>query len=82
MNSTSKAASDLTKAIEYAAEFLPEGWRVRMEVENGSASVTAIRPDGTEVDMHDDESDLEKMVADAVRLAVDEIEADKMLESD
>ena len=70
----------LEKAIEHAAEHLPEGWVIYVSVENGSGWVTAERPDGSEVDMHEDEADLEEQVRNAVRLAHEEIAADALFE--
>ncbi len=68
----------LEKALEHAAEHLPEGWIVYISVEKGSGWVTAERPDGSMVDMHEDETDLEEQVRNAVRLAHDEIAADAL----
>lgn len=70
----------LEKALEHAAEHLPEGWTVHVSVEKGSGWVNAERPDGTMVDMHDDETDLEEQVRNAVRLAHDEIAAEALSE--
>lgn len=70
----------LEKALEHAAEHLPEGWTVHVSVENGSGWVNAERPDGTMVDMHEDETDLEEQVRNAVRLAHDEIAATALSE--
>lgn len=50
----------LEKALEHAAEHLPEGWTVHISVEKGSGWVNAERPDGTMVDMYEDETDLEE----------------------
>lgn len=72
----------IESAIEFAATKLPSGWSVRIEVEKGSAWVEAIRPDGTKVDIVDDEYDLEQLVGEAVRLALDEVEADKLLKEE
>lgn len=68
----------LEQRIESACEHLPEGWRIRIDIENGSGTVTAIRPDDTEAPMGDGESDLEEQVRDACLLARDEIAADKL----
>jgi len=68
----------LEKALEHAAEHLPEGWTVHISVENGAGWVEAERPDGTTVDMYEDETDLEEQVRNAVRLAHDEIAADAL----
>jgi hypothetical protein len=73
----------LEQRIESACEQLPEGWRIRIDIEKHSGTVTAIRPDDTEVPMGDGESDLEEQVRDAGLLARDEIAADKLsLEND
>lgn len=72
----------LEERIERFAESLPEGWRVVIEVERGSGTVTAVRPDGTEVDMGDGESSINQQFADAGRLAMEETEADKLSESE
>lgn len=68
----------LNDELDYAAEHLPEGWSIRIDVERGVGSVTAIRPDGTEVDMHDGESDLSEQFRTAIRLAYDEIDTHKL----
>lgn len=68
----------LEQRIESACEQLPEGWRIRIDIEKHSGTVTAIRPDETEVDMGDGESDLEEQVRAACVLARDEIAADKI----
>jgi hypothetical protein len=44
----------LEKAIDRAAEVLPDGWRLRIDVERGAATVSIIRPDGSEVFCSDD----------------------------
>ena len=66
----------LEKALEHAAEHLPEGWTVHIAVEKGAGWVRAERPDGSMVEMHEDETDFEEQVRNAVRLAHDEIAAD------
>lgn len=71
---------NLEKALEHAAEHLPEGWTVHISVENGSGWVRAFRPDGTMVEMHDDETVFEEQVRCVVRLAHDEIAADALSE--
>ena len=65
----------LEQVIECAAMTLPEGWRVRLEVEEGAAWVKAIRPDDTEVDINSDEADLTELVRLAIGLARDESSA-------
>ena len=62
----------LEKRIESACEYLPEGWRIRIDIERDAADVTAVRPDGTEVHMSDGERDIEEQVTDAIFLARDE----------
>lgn len=62
----------LEKQIDRACEHLPEGWRIRIDIEKHSGTVTAIRPDESEVDMGDGESDLAEQVASVVRLSIDE----------
>lgn len=66
----------LEKRIESACEYLPEGWRIRIDIERDAADVTAIRPGGTEVHMSDGERDIEEQVTDAICLARDETSAD------
>lgn len=68
----------LEQRIESACEHLPEGWRIRIDIEKHSGTVTAIRPDESEVDMGDGESDIEEQVAAVIVLASDEIAADKL----
>lgn len=69
---------DLEKAIDSACGNLPDGWRIRIDIEHGYGGVTAIRPDGTEVDMYEDETDMAEQVCAVIRLAHDEAEADKI----
>lgn len=40
----------LGRALEHAAEALPEGWTITVEVERGSGSVLLYNPQGDEVD--------------------------------
>jgi hypothetical protein len=68
----------LEEAINLACEKLPDEWQIRIDMERGYAGVTAIRPDGTEADMHEDEADLEEQVRAVLILARDEAEADKL----
>jgi hypothetical protein len=63
---------NLEQMIECAAMTLPEGWRVRIEVEHGAAWVKAVKPDGTDVDIDSDEHDLAGHVRLAIGLAHDE----------
>ena len=65
----------LEKRIESACEYLPEGWRIRIDIERDAADVTAIRPDGSEVPMSDGERDIEEQLTDAICLARDETSA-------
>ena len=65
----------LEKRIESACDYLPEGWRIRIDIERDAADVTAIRPDGTKVHMSDGERDIEEQVTDAICLARDETSA-------
>ncbi len=60
---------DLRTEIDRAAQVLPPGWQVVIEVEQGSASVSLVDPNGTSVDIHFDE-DLAGAVADAWKIAV------------
>lgn len=62
----------LEKAIDHAAEHLPSSWSIRIDVERYSGSVTLIRPDGSEIDLHDGESDMAEQVMNAVKVAHDE----------
>lgn len=64
----------LERAIERAAEHLPQGWNIHISVENGAGWVLAERPDGTEVEMYADETDFADQVCAAVQLARDEEE--------
>lgn len=68
----------LEKAIEHAAEHLPEGWTIHIAVERGAGWVNAERPDGSMVDMREDDTDFAEQVNAVVRLAHDEAEADKL----
>ena len=69
----------LEKLIDQICEHLPEGWRIRIDLEKHSGTVTAIRPDGTEMDMGGDgERDMTEQVGDALHLAYDEQEAKRI----
>jgi len=63
---------NLEKSLEHAAEHLLEGWTIYISVENGAGWVRTERPDGTMVEMHEDETDFAEQVCAAVRLAHDE----------
>jgi len=65
----------LEKRIESICQHMPEGWDVRIELEQGAANVIAVRPDGYEVNMGNGDDDLEGQIHDAYRLAIDEIMA-------
>ena len=72
----------LENLINDAAEVLPEGWIVRIEVEKGAGWVKVIRPDGTEVEIEDDECDMAEMFQDAVGMVMDEVAMDRIIESE
>jgi hypothetical protein len=69
----------LHELAEHACEHLPDGWRIRIDLEKHSGAVTAIRPDDTEVQMDDRESELDEQVRAAVHLARDEESANETL---
>lgn len=71
---------NLDQALEHAAEHLPQGWTIHVSVENGAGWVRAERPDGTMVEMHEDETDFVEQVSNAVRLAHDEIAAESLIQ--
>ncbi len=62
----------LEQRIEDAAERLPEGWSITIEVENGAASITVNRPDGTAAHIDDDERDIAELFSCAVAFVRDE----------
>lgn len=68
----------LEQALNYAAEKLPQQWTINISVGQGEGGVQAERPDGSVVDMYQDETDFAEQVCAAVRLAHDEEEADKL----
>jgi len=72
----------LEQNIEMAAGNLPPGWSLRIDVKNGWGGVTAIRPDGTEVDMDTGANCLAEQVADVMALARDETAANVMSAND
>lgn len=59
----------LERALERAAEHLPQGWNIRISVENGAGWIRAERPDGTEVELYEDETDFADQVCAAVQIA-------------
>ena len=69
----------LEQLIDDAAENLPEGWSIRIEVENGCGEVIAERPDGSTVMMADGESDICEQFRNACILIRDELEADRLM---
>lgn len=54
---------------ETAAKYLPEAWRIEIQIENGYAGVYLFDPDGERYDMYRDEMSLEEQVVEAVRKA-------------
>lgn len=60
---------NLEQAVEYAAEKLPDGWSIRIEVENGASWVEANRPDGRTIQIDVGDSDLVEQVIAAVNVA-------------
>lgn len=63
---------DLDQEIEKAAEHLPDGWAIRIEVEKGYGGVVAIRPDGYEVAIEDGELDITEQFRAALQLALED----------
>ncbi len=61
----------MEEAVEYAAEHLPEGWEIVIEVENGSGRVLVRGPNRTECDMYIRGTDLTEQVRAGVRQAWD-----------
>jgi hypothetical protein len=66
----------LEQLIEAAAEHLPDGWEIRIEVQHEYGEVIVTRPDGTEVQMQDGESDIREQFKNAGLLIRDELAAD------
>ncbi|MDE2102940.1 MAG: hypothetical protein KGL39_37195, partial [Patescibacteria group bacterium] len=62
----------IEQLIDEAAESLPQGWSIRIEVENGCGEVITERPDGSTVFMADGESDIREQFRSARRLIHDE----------
>jgi hypothetical protein len=69
---------NLDKLIESAAECLPDGWSIMLEVEKGAMSINAIRPDQTKIPLDDCDRDISELFGDAIRVAFDEVEADRI----
>lgn len=69
----------LEQLIGAAAEHLPDGWEIRIEVQHEYGEVIVTRPDGTEVPMQDGESDIREQFKNAGLLIRDEIMADTVL---
>ena len=78
-SSAGLAPKSLEQLIDLAAENIPEGWEVRIEVSTGYGEVIVTRPNGSEVPMSDGESDIREQFRDAAILIRDEIEADRLL---
>jgi hypothetical protein len=66
----------LEQRIESACEHLADGWSIRIDIERDSADATAVRPNGTEVQMSDGELDIEQQVMEAINLSIDETRAE------
>lgn len=60
----------LGKAIDDAARDLPEGWRLRIDVEAGSASVELWSPAGLLYEFELDPDGMHRTVDEAVQAAV------------
>jgi hypothetical protein len=70
----------LEQRIDSACEHLPDGWSIRIDIERDACNVTAVRPDGTEVQMDDGELDIEQQVMEAINLSIDETRAEAVKE--
>lgn len=70
--------TSLEQAIERAAEVLPDGYAVILQVEKGAGWVELERGDMSRVKMGWGETDLVEQVMDAISLAFDEVEAVKL----
>lgn len=75
------AKRPLDNILEQAAEHLADGWQIEIQVENGGASVAAIRPDWSKVEMWEDETDYEEQYQAAIKLSHDEKASDAILSS-
>ena len=62
----------LDDLLEKAAEVLPEGWSLRIDVERGSGGVTMIRPDGSEEDIQPEDMNIKEQFARAILLCCNE----------
>ena len=60
----------LSAAIERAARDLPEGWEIRVCVEQGAGWVTLINPERDEVDYYESDIGLADNVFDALTHAL------------
>lgn len=69
---------ELEKLIDAAVENLPEGWIIRIKVENGYSEVATETPEGSTVTMEDGESDICEQFRNACQLIRDELEAEKL----
>lgn len=72
----------LNELANWAAEVLPEGYTVNLSVGREWGDVDLIRYDGSSVCMNDGELDIEDQFKAAVRLALDEDAAEKLLEKE
>jgi hypothetical protein len=59
----------IDELVEMAARDLPDGWSVRIEVENGAAWVKTIAPDGIEYEIDSDAAEIADVVRDAIEVA-------------
>lgn len=63
---------DIGIAIEHAAEVLPFGWEVSIDVERGAASVYVYAPDGSRTDIPQNGEYLSEQIERGIQYAIDQ----------
>ena len=62
----------LDNLIEYACQYLPEGWAIDIHTEKGSGSITVINPDGEEIPIENyDRLKFNALYAEAIKYCIE-----------
>lgn len=57
--------------LEAVSGMLPDGWSVRIEVENGASWVAAVSPIGNVHNVDSDVAEIENLIYEAIAIAVE-----------
>ena len=64
--------------LESVSRDMPEGWQIRIWVENGAAGVLVERPDGSIAAIDSDEAEIEQLIKEALWFINDEMLCDRL----